>query len=113
MTSAPWARPSARPVSASSAHFRPIAKPKPWRDSGDDETSCESRGGAVTESERPAWSAQFQAEAIQAVPLVGPLSGINRDWAWGGSTGRGVRVAVIDSGVDHNHPAVGDSVGTG
>jgi subtilisin family serine protease len=27
-----------------------------------------------------------------------------------GSTGQGVRVAVIDSGVDHDHPALGNSV---
>ncbi|QEU90374.1 S8 family peptidase [Streptomyces kanamyceticus] len=29
------------------------------------------------------------------------------DWAWGGATGRGVRVCVIDSGVDTEHPLVG------
>ncbi|MFI6603929.1 S8 family serine peptidase [Nonomuraea sp. NPDC050536] len=32
---------------------------------------------------------------------------ITRDWAWGGSTGRGVRVCIIDSGLDAEHPAVG------
>jgi subtilisin family serine protease len=32
---------------------------------------------------------------------------IDREWAWGGSTGKGVKVAVIDSGVDAAHPAVG------
>jgi subtilisin len=26
------------------------------------------------------------------------------EWAWGGSHGRGVRVAVIDSGIEHDHP---------
>src|SRR5205823_11124617 len=31
-----------------------------------------------------------------------------REWAWGGATGRGVRVAVVDSGVDSSHPAVGE-----
>ncbi|GAA2086823.1 hypothetical protein GCM10009801_49420 [Streptomyces albiaxialis] len=29
------------------------------------------------------------------------------DWAWGGSTGRGVRVCVLDSGVEPDHPSVG------
>jgi len=29
------------------------------------------------------------------------------EWAWGGSTGRGVRVCVLDSGVEEGHPAVG------
>jgi subtilisin family serine protease len=30
-----------------------------------------------------------------------------REWAFGGSTGGGVRVAVIDSGIDADHPRVG------
>jgi subtilisin family serine protease len=28
-------------------------------------------------------------------------------WAWGGATGRGVRVCVLDSGVEPDHPLVG------
>jgi subtilisin family serine protease len=33
---------------------------------------------------------------------------VDREWALGGSTGRGVRVCVVDSGVEAGHPAVGD-----
>jgi subtilisin family serine protease len=33
--------------------------------------------------------------------------GVSRDWAWGASDGSGVRVAVVDSGVDGGHPLVG------
>jgi subtilisin family serine protease len=33
---------------------------------------------------------------------------IDRAWAWGGSTGKGVRVCLLDSGVDAGHPLVGD-----
>jgi subtilisin family serine protease len=33
-----------------------------------------------------------------------PIGDITEEWAWGGSTGRGVKVAVIDSGVDSDHP---------
>jgi subtilisin len=33
------------------------------------------------------------------------------DWAWGGSTGRGVRVCVVDSGVELDHPRVGPIAG--
>lgn len=40
-----------------------------------------------------------------AIPAPHP---IGRDWAWGGATGRGVRVCVVDSGVDAGDPRVGD-----
>ena len=33
--------------------------------------------------------------------------GVDRDWAFGGSTGTGVDVAVVDSGIDATHPEVG------
>jgi subtilisin family serine protease len=32
---------------------------------------------------------------------------IDKDWAWGGASGAGITVAVVDSGVDAAHPAVG------
>ena len=32
---------------------------------------------------------------------------IDKDWAWGGATGQGITVAVVDSGVDPGHPEVG------
>ncbi len=59
---------------------------------------------------RPAWSEQFAPEVIRQLSAVGPLGAITREWAWGHSTGKGVRVAVIDTGVEHDHPALGDSV---
>jgi subtilisin len=54
----------------------------------------------------PAWSWQFAGghlPSVSALPLDSPIT---REWAWGGATGAGVRVAVIDSGVDAGHPAV-------
>lgn len=39
------------------------------------------------------------------------LHDATREWAWEGSTGSGVRVAVIDSGIDASHPAVGRVAG--
>ncbi|CAA9531502.1 MAG: peptidase S8 and S53 subtilisin kexin sedolisin [uncultured Thermomicrobiales bacterium] len=56
---------------------------------------------------RPAWSAAFAAGAVQPVIPVSGLDDVTRDWAWGGSTGAGVKVAIIDSGIDADHPAVG------
>lgn len=41
-----------------------------------------------------------------AVPAVG-LSAVTPQWAWGGSTGAGVRVCVVDSGVETDHPLLG------
>lgn len=55
---------------------------------------------------RPAWSQDFTPDSIQELLARGPFSLITREWAWGGSTGKGVRVAVIDSGVEHDHPAL-------
>jgi subtilisin len=59
---------------------------------------------------RPAWSQDFTPEAIQQLLAKGPFARITPEWAWAGSTGAGVRIAVVDSGVEYDHPAVGDSV---
>jgi subtilisin family serine protease len=32
---------------------------------------------------------------------------VTREWAWGGSFGRGVRVCLVDSGIEGGHPDVG------
>jgi subtilisin len=56
---------------------------------------------------KPAYAWQFDPTLLPRVsplPIAGPIS---RDWAWGGSTGAGVRVAVVDSGIESGHPAVG------
>jgi subtilisin family serine protease len=55
---------------------------------------------------RPAWSESFTAEALKELKAYGPLGAITPEWAWGGSTGRGVRVAVVDTGIEHDHPAL-------
>lgn len=59
---------------------------------------------------QPAWSSQFSPEALKHIEALGPMGEITREWAWGGSTGEGVRVAIIDSGIEHDHPAVAGSV---
>lgn len=55
---------------------------------------------------RPAWSAPFCADALQTIPSVLPIDDITPEWAWEGSSGKGVKVAVIDSGIDATHPAM-------
>jgi subtilisin len=64
----------------------------------------------MSEELRPAWSSAFVASALRELTAVGPIAGISREWAWGASTGRGVRVAIVDSGIEVDHPAVGGQV---
>jgi subtilisin len=52
----------------------------------------------------PAWSAV--AAEMAPIPSVWPAE-VTRDWAIGGATGAGVRVCVLDSGVEAGHPLVG------
>jgi subtilisin len=59
---------------------------------------------------RPAWSQQFTQDAIQELLAQGPLAELTPEWAWEESTGKGVRVAVVDSGVEYDHPGLGESV---
>jgi subtilisin family serine protease len=59
---------------------------------------------------RPAYSSAFTPDALEALHGTWPIDGITREWAWGGSTGKGVKVAVIDTGIDAEHPAVGGRV---
>jgi subtilisin family serine protease len=61
-------------------------------------------------TERPAWSNAFEAGTLATVERIGSFEQITREWAFGDGTGEGVKVAVIDSGVDAGHPAVGGGV---
>ena len=40
------------------------------------------------------------------LPGAPTLEDLSPEWAWGGSTGKGVRVAVVDSGIEAGHPAL-------
>ena len=59
----------------------------------------------------PAWSAAFEDGRLATV-LSLPLPDV-REWAFGGATGAGVRVAVVDSGIDADHPRVSGVAGRG
>ena len=55
----------------------------------------------------PAWSLPLDAAA--AIGLTNPLpERVDREWALAGSTGAGVRVCILDSGVEAAHPGVGE-----
>jgi subtilisin len=64
----------------------------------------------TSDSQRPAWSQSFLPEALQTVTVSGPIADLTSEWAWAGSTGAGVRVAIIDSGLESDHPALGGMV---
>jgi subtilisin family serine protease len=51
-----------------------------------------------------AWSSIGTTSA--KLPMRWPQP-VTREWAWGGSTGRGVRVCIVDSGIEFDHPKVG------
>lgn len=52
----------------------------------------------------PAWS--LPAGAAERIDVTWPGE-ITREWALGGSTGADVRICVLDSGIDRDHPLVG------
>jgi subtilisin family serine protease len=57
--------------------------------------------------EAPSFSLRADRVGELALPASWPFA-LTREWAWGGSTGEGVRVCVIDSGVESGHPDVGE-----
>jgi subtilisin family serine protease len=62
------------------------------------------------DDERPAWS--LAREAVPGIALDNPLPArVDREWALGGATGKGVKVCVLDSGIELDHPAVGAVAG--
>ncbi len=58
----------------------------------------------------PSWSEAFVGEDLARVAAL-PVPDARR-WALEGATGAGVRVAILDSGVDPTHPAVGEVAGS-
>ena len=59
---------------------------------------------------RPAWSEPFIGEAVAELERAARLDRLDREWAFAGATGAGVTVAIIDSGIEADHPAVSGRV---
>ncbi len=55
----------------------------------------------------PAWSLAAGAGERISIGAEWPER-VTREWAWGGSTGKGVRVCILDSGIESGHPLVGE-----
>jgi subtilisin family serine protease len=58
----------------------------------------------------PAWSAPFAADRRDGLRRQPPLGPLDRAWAFGDGRGRGVTVAIVDSGVEGSHPALGGAL---
>jgi subtilisin len=56
--------------------------------------------------ELPAWSLSSSEADEIASPTAWPEA-VTPEWAWGEATGRGVRVCILDSGIEQGHPLVG------
>jgi subtilisin len=54
----------------------------------------------------PAWSEAFSSDSRAALARETPLGRLDRATVFGDADGRGVTVAVVDSGVDRGHPAL-------
>ena len=56
---------------------------------------------------RPAWSEAFAGDGPGTAPHVAWPGRATRAWAYGDGRGGGVRVAVVDSGIEADHPWIG------
>jgi subtilisin len=58
----------------------------------------------------PAWS--LPPDAVEGISIPGQWpERVTREWAWEGSGGDGVRVCILDSGIEPGHPLVGSVEG--
>lgn len=64
----------------------------------------------MADADVPAPPAYSRDSTVLRLPGAVSLDDLSPQWAWGGATGKGVRVAIIDSGIEAGHPALGGSV---
>lgn len=61
-------------------------------------------------TDQPQLPAYGRSSTVLRLDGATSMEDLSPAWAWGGSTGRGVRVAVVDSGIEADHPDLGDCV---
>jgi subtilisin len=66
-----------------------------------DETAKVAPSAPVRPGPRPEWTRE---STVLRLPGVARLQDLSPQWAWGGADGRGVRIAIIDSGIEAGHP---------
>jgi subtilisin len=77
---------------------------------GDGAAAQGSRSAVADDRALPAWSLPPGAADQIRLDFAWPER-VTREWALEGATGKGVRVCILDSGVDPNHPKVGEVQG--
>jgi subtilisin len=60
---------------------------------------------------RPALTWRLRDRAPDDIQVDADGQAVGPEWAWGGATGAGIRVCVVDSGIEGNHPLVGPIAG--
>jgi subtilisin len=67
---------------------------------------------SADEEERPAPAWSLPKLAAERIAIDNPLpERVDREWAMGGATGKGIKVCILDSGVEFDHPLVGPLAG--
>jgi subtilisin family serine protease len=67
----------------------------------------DAHSGDASKTALPAWS--LPKDALETIALATHWpERVTREWAFDGATGKGVRVCILDSGVDAAHPGVGE-----
>ena len=95
----------ARPTRARRAQVAATRKADPYA-LGSPAWTWRGHRARYTGETLPAWSLPKDDVDRIALPSTWPER-VTREWAWGGSTGKGVRVCILDSGVEAEHPLVG------
>jgi subtilisin len=60
---------------------------------------------------KPAWSWQFDPGHLRSMNSGSLPARVTKEWAWGGAKGTGIKVAIVDSGIEVGHPLVGSVAG--